>query len=117
MLSEAQKFEILRTLCYPYGTLDPTSMDYSTTVERRLNGINGQAQIEVEKILEWISQTEDQLDNLIGSQRVKRVDDIEFFENPTDDLRRDRRRYIDDLCSLIGLRSRCKSGSMGSVCV
>jgi hypothetical protein len=117
MLSEAQKYKIIRHLCYPNGTLDSGSLDYSNIVVGKLNRIDGQAQIEVEQLLEWIDQTEDQIDASVGSQRVKRVDDIEFFENSTDELRKQKSKYINDLSSFIGIPSRCKGGVMGGVCV
>lgn len=116
MLTTSQKYFVLRTLCYPAGTIDPTSLDYSKIVSDKINNIDGDIQVEVETILDWIEKTDKQLSALISSQNVKRVDDIEFFENSTDDVKKQKTRYINDLCSFIGIPSRCKGSVMGGVC-
>lgn len=117
MLSESQKYEILRMLCYPLGTIDSNSMDFSNIIKRKLDAVNGAAQVEVEKILSWINETEDQLDARIANGNVKRVDDIEFFENGSADLRVERNRYKRELSQLLGLRNLCGGSVNGSVCV
>lgn len=117
MLSSSQKYEIIRLLGYPLGTLDETSIDFSNIITGKLNRIDGDAQVEVEKVLSWINETEDQVDKAIGTQRVKRIDDIEFFQNPTEELRRDRNKYLRMLSSMLGIPVRGMSSSMGSVCI
>lgn len=117
MLTDEQKFEVLRILCYPVGTLDPTSFNFSNIVKRQLDAVTGPEQTEVEKLLEKIRKADDALEEMIYTERVKRIDDIEFFEDQGSDLRRARSRYVDELCSLVDLRSRCRRPGMGSVVV
>ena len=120
-LEESQKYTILRLLCYPMGTLDETSLDYSKIVGDRLAKLTEAGQVEVEKILSWIDQTEDQLDKAINSGGIKRVDDIEFFGDgegsKIDSLNRERSRYLRDLSSMLGIPSMCSGGRGGRVCV
>ena len=120
-LSTAQKIRILRLLCYPHGTIDPTSLDYSKIVSDKLGlRLSDVAEVEAEELLTWIDQTEDQLDKAIASAGVKRIDDIEFFGDgegsKADVLRREKSRYIRDLSNLLGIPSMCGSAT-GNVCV
>lgn len=118
-LSTQQKFKILRLLCYPRGTTDTTSLDYSKIVTDKLNAIADEAQVEVEQLLDWIEQTEDQLDKAINSAGVKRIDDIEFFGGGSDgmtkaqELRSEKRKYLSELSDFIGIPNKCSGGSMG----
>lgn len=117
-LSTKQKVKILRSLCYPRGTLDNTSLDYSKIVSDKLDQIDGEDQNEVEQLLEWIDETETEIDKAIASGRVKRVDDIEFFENQSDVLRSEKKRYLNELSDFIGIPNKCKGGgAMGCVCI
>lgn len=117
MLTPSQKFEIIRLLGYPLGTLDEGSLDYSNIIVGKLNRIDGDAQVEIEKVVSWINETEDQIDSAIGTQRVKRIDEIEFFQNPTEELRRDRSKYLRMLSSMLGIPIRGSSSAMGTVCI
>lgn len=121
MLSTSQQKTILRLLCYPRGTIDPTSMDYSNIITRQLTGIDGEDQEQTELILQWIDQTEDQIDKAVNSAGVKRVDDIEFFGNAdgtkTDVLQSQLAKYLKQLSDWLGIPNRCAGcGSMGSIC-
>lgn len=119
-LDDTQKMRILRFLCYPYGTLDNTSLDYSKIVSDKLAKVDGAAQVEVEQLIDWIDQTDDQLDKAINSAGLKRVDDIEYYADgegsKSDSLRRDKSRYLSDLSSLLGIPSMCRGRMMGKVC-
>lgn len=118
-LDDTQKMRILRFLCYPYGTLDNTSLDYSKIVSDKLAKVDGAAQVEVEQLISWIDETDDQIDKAINSAGVKSVDDIEFFGDgegsKSDVLRRDRGRYLSDLSALLGIPSMCRGRMMGKV--
>lgn len=120
-LSDAQKNRILRLLCYPHGTLVTTSLDYSKIISDRLSNLSSAAQVEVEELMEWIERTDEQLKNAINSAGVKRIDDIEFFGasegTKSDELRKQKRRYVSDLSSILGIPSQCSGGAMGRVCV
>lgn len=120
--TSAQKSTIIRLLCYPYGTLVTTSLDYSKIVSDKLSNIADEAQTEAEKLLEWIDQTDDQIDSAINTAGIKRIDDIEFFGgngemSKADVLRKEKKRYLSDLASLLGIPSQCGGGNMGNVCV
>lgn len=115
-LTSPQKMIILRLLCYPLGTINTASVDFSNIINDRLTAISGDAQTEVEKVLEWIDETEVQIDSAITAQRVKRVDDIEFFEDQSSLLAKTKARYVRDLATMIGITSRCRGG-MGNVIV
>lgn len=122
MLSDAQKYKILRLLCYPYGTLDPASLDYSKIVSDKLSNLSSPAQVEVEELLSWIEETETQLDAAIASAGVKRIDEIEFFDGSGSQaqvLTREKSRYVDDLATLLGIPNMCRlrGGRMGRICV
>lgn len=119
--SVAQKNKIMRLLCYPYGTLVSTSLDYSNIIARNFDDITAEAQAEVEQLLEYIDQTDDQLDSAINTAGIKRIDDIEFFggnePSKADILRKEKKRYVNDLSCLLGIPSRCGGSGMGNVCV
>jgi len=120
-LSTTQTFRILRLLCYPRGTTDSTSMDFSNIISGKLSSITGDAQVEVEKLLEWIDEIEDQLDKSFANAGVKRIDDIEFFGNDgpskVDLLRKEKSKYLNELAIFIGIANRCSGSSMGCVVV
>lgn len=121
-LSDSQKNRILRLLCFPYGTLVSTSLDYSKIISDRLANLTAAGQVEVEEILEWIERTDEQLAKAINSSGVKRIDDIEFFGasegSKADVLRKEKNRYISDLSSILGIPNMCRHrGSMGNICV
>jgi hypothetical protein len=120
-LSAAQKNKIIRLLCYPYGTLISTSLDYSNILVGKLNLVADEAQTEVEQLIQWIDQTDDQIDAAINTSGIKRIDDIEFFggnePSKADVLRKEKKRYLNDLSALLGIPSRCGGSGMGNVCV
>jgi hypothetical protein len=121
-LSAAQKNKIVRLLCYPFGTLVSTSMDYSNIISRNLDLIADEAQTEVELLLESIEQTDTQIDAAVKTAGIKRIDDIEFFggnePSKADVLRKEKNRYLRDLSSLVGIPSRCgQMNQMGNICV
>jgi len=114
-LSSSQKITILRLLGYPFGTIDPTSVDFSNVVRDKLAAVQNEAQVEVEKILSWIDETDDQLDKAVAKSNVKSVDDIEFFEGSHLTIENQKKRLLRDLSQLLGIPSRCRGGAMGDV--
>lgn len=112
-----QKYKILRYLGYSFGTIETTSLDYSNIVTKRLDAITGAAQTEVEQVLLWIDQTETELDAKIKQAGVKRIDDIEFFENSHNVLKSEKTRYIKELSQMLGLPKLNQNSMMGDVIV
>jgi short-subunit dehydrogenase involved in D-alanine esterification of teichoic acids len=94
-------------------------LDYSKIITDKLNAIADEAQTEVEQLLEWIEQTENQLDKAINSAGVKRIDDIEFFgggsdgPSKTQELRKEKQKYLNELSDFIGIPNRCSGSVMG----
>lgn len=115
-LSNEYKIKILRFLGYPFGTIDSTSMDYSNLVVRKLAAISGDAQSEVELLIESIIEADTRLDLQLKQAGIKRIDEIEFSENGRSTLKSEKARLVGDLSSLIGLPVMKRSG-MGSVVV
>lgn len=115
-LTSAQKTKILRILCYPIGAIDPNSMDYNKGVADRLDYIAGDGQAEVEDLLEKIEAADDKIASAVNQEGVKRIDDIEFFEDRSMNLQSAKRRYVEELSNLTSVPSRCRSSRMGHVC-
>ena len=116
-LSEAQKYKILRLMCYPFGTLTPTSTDYNTSIVQIFDNIPAAAQTEIEGVHEKLDKVDTQLDAAISKGGIKRIDDIEFSESKETTMRREKSNLLNDLASLLGFPSRCRSRAMGDVCI
>jgi len=115
-LSSAQKTKILRLLGWPYGTLVSTSLDYSNIVKRQLDGISGDAQTEVESLLTRLDTIDTQLDAKLKQAGIKRLDDIEFYQDSHKVLKSEKNRVLIDLATLIGIPMR-SCGANGNVVV
>lgn len=102
-LDEKQKYKIMRLLGYPFGTIDPNSMDFSNFWTQRLTTILPAAQVEVEFLLDELDAIDAQLQSKIAQAGIKRIDDIEFYENSHKVLKSEKMRVINDLSQLLGL--------------
>lgn len=115
-LDSAQKNKILRILGYPLGSIDPTSLSFSNIIVGNLNRVDGDAQVEVEGILTKIDEADDAIEKKISQAGVKRIDDIEFYENSHLVLEQQKNRYIRDLATCIDIPS-VRSGRNGVIVV
>lgn len=101
MLTQPQKIKIVRTLGYPFGTIDESSTSYIRTIAQKIDAITGDAQAEVESILERIELIEEQRIASIAQAGVRRIDDIEFTGTQHSDLLGERKRQVMELAQLI----------------
>lgn len=117
-----EKHKIMRFLCYPANTLVPESTSYSKITADRLLNIPEEAEDEVRSILERISDLDDGLVAGVGQAGVKKIDDIEFFSSKEggsklDELRKERKRLIGEISSILDIPSMCRGSGMGNICV
>jgi hypothetical protein len=117
MLADAQKLKILRLLGYPFGSIDPSSLDYSNLLSKRLDEVGNDAVTEVEALLDQLDAIDSQLSAKISQAGIKRIDDIEFFEGSHKVLKSEKHRVISDLSSLLGIPNRSRGGFVGAILV
>lgn len=117
-LTTSQKNKILRILGYPYGTIDPASLDFSNIIKRKLDRVAMDSQVEVERILQWIDDLDEKRGQAIQQAGVKKIDDIEFTGDHHVVLMKEKNRYVRELSSLLGIYAPALQGSLvGGVCV
>lgn len=117
--SESEKYKIIRFLGWNGGTLTPTNIYYSKNIVDKLTNIPEGAVVEAKEILAKIILLDGKQMGSTAQAGVKRVDDIEFFENggSTAVLAREKRRLCKELAELLGIPY-CGGGSiMGNVSV
>lgn len=115
-LSETEKVKVLRHLGWPAKTLDSTSLSYSKMISDRLANVSAVMEAEVRQYLERIAILDDRLTKALSRAGVKRIDDIEFNGDEMPTLRKEKRRLVIELATLldIGVQG---GGMMGNVCV
>ena len=117
--TEGEKYKIIRFLGWNGGTLDPSSIHYSKNVVDKLERVTAGAEAEAREILEKIIALENKQTSSVAQAGVKKVDDIEFFENggSTFVIGKEKRRLINELANLLGIPNYSTSSVMGNVCI
>lgn len=106
----------LRHLGWPPTTIDSTSLDYSKIVSDRLTNASTVVQGMVRDYFDRIEKLDEKLDKAISRAGVKQIDDITLRDGEIDILRRERKKLIKELATLLNIRM-IGSGMMGGVCV
>ncbi len=116
--SESEKYKIIRYLCWPAGVLDPNNTSYSKIISDRLTNVLSGAETEARLVLNKIIDLDSKQSASVSQAGVKKIDDIEFFGNAPDVLRREKRKAVEELSSLLGIANLCSGGGViGNVCV
>lgn len=117
--TEGEKYKIIRFLGHNGGVLTPSNIHYSKQVSDKLTNVPEGAETEAREILQKIIALDGKQSTSINQAGVKRIDDIEFFENggATSTILNEKRRLIRELESLLGIPFCGPGGSMGSVCL
>lgn len=102
-LSQTQKYNVLRYLGWPIRTIDPTSLSYSKIISDRLDQFPSDAEDILAGILTRLSNLDSQLAKQVVKANIKAIDDIQFFENGTFELRKERVKIIKELASLVDI--------------
>lgn len=120
----SEKVKILKYLGWPASTLDPNSLSYSKIISDRLLTTIPEGETEAREYIERIMELDNQLKAAVSQSGVKRIDDIEFFGaedggNKTSELRKERKRLVRELASLldIAIGPGAYGSAMGNVCV
>ncbi len=119
--TDGEKYKIVRFLGWPANTIVTGSIGYSKIFSDHLVGLATEAETEVRSILTRIGALDTSLATAINQAGVKKIDDIEFFGaadggTKTDELRRERRRLIKELSSLLDIAV-MGGGGMGNVSI
>lgn len=104
MLTQTEKYNVLRYLGYPIRTIDSTSLSYIKQVADRLSTFPTDAEGILRELLDRISTLDGQLEKQVAKSNVKSIDDIEFFDHGADELRRERRKVINEIAVLVDIR-------------
>jgi hypothetical protein len=117
MFTTSQQYAILRYLGWPIRTIDSTSLSYSKILSDRLTQFPDDAITIVQSLLDRLTAIDAQLQTMIARSNVKSVDDIEFFEDGTMELRKERQKVIKEIASLLDfpIGPGARGGSM--VCI
>ncbi len=117
--TEGEKYKILRFLGWNGGTLNPADTHYSKTISDKLQRITEGAEEECRDILNKIIALDSKQTGSVAQAGVKRIDDIEFFENggSTDVIGKERKRLIRELSSMLGIPNMSQGGVMGNICI
>lgn len=102
-LSQTQKYTVLRYLGWPLRTIDSTSLSYSKIISDRLTYFPSDAEDLLTAQLDRVEEIDGQLNKMVKRSNVKSVDDIEFFEDGTYDLRRERSKVIKDIAVMLDM--------------
>ena len=118
--TDTEKYKIVRFLGWPANTLVIGTLSYSKIFSDRLLSIAAEAEAEARSIVERIGDLDDALTTSVNQAGIKKIDDIEFFGaadggTKLDELRKERRRLIRELGSLLDIAVMGGSG-MGNVC-
>lgn len=113
----SEKVKILRFTGWPASTLDATSLSYSKIISDRLLTTIPEGETAAREYLDRVDALDVQLVGAVNRSGVKRIDDIEFFGTQASDLRKERKRLIRELASLLDLAlgPSFGYGSMGNV--
>jgi hypothetical protein len=88
--TQPEKYTILGYLGWPVRTIDSTSTSYSNIIAGALANFPADAEDTVRDLLTKLDVIDQQLDSMHSRSNLKRFEDIEFFENGSADLRRER---------------------------
>lgn len=113
----SEKIKILKYLCFPGGTIDPTNVNYSKIISDRLTNVSADLETEIREVLAKIIALDTKQLNSASQAGVKKIDDIEFFGNSSDMIKKDKNRYVNELSGLIDIPNMCGGGGMGNVCI
>ncbi len=102
-LTQVQKYTVLRYLGWPVKTIDSTSTSYSNIINGRLSGFPDDAEGMLLSLLDRVEVIDETLQSMVARANVKSVDDIEFFEDGTYDLRRERGKVIREIAVMIDI--------------
>jgi hypothetical protein len=102
-LDQTQKYTILRYLGWPIRTIDSTSSSYSNIINGRLTGFPDDAIAMLTPLLTRMAAIDTKLQGMVNQSNVKSIDDIEFFQDGTYDLRAERGKLIKEIASMMDM--------------
>lgn len=108
-LTQVQKVEILKNTGWPFGAIEPNHIDFNSTVARVINSIPDYIEPMVLDLLEKIKAVDAKQLASANRHGVKKIDDIEFFENAsnTSNQQMEKNRIVKELLTLLGLQMGC----------
>lgn len=96
-------YAILRYLGWPVRTIDPTSVSYSSYISQQLSLFPADALSILTGLVSRVATIDLELQAMISRANVKAIDDIQFFEDGTFDLRRERSRVITEISCMVDI--------------
>ncbi len=115
-LTATEKYTVISYLGWPIQTLTEGNTSYAKGVADRLDGFPEGAEVLLRALLVRIALVDDQLDKMNSRSNLKRFDDIEFFEDGSFDLRRERGSLVRELAIMLDIRI-LSGGGMGNVSI
>lgn len=120
-LTQEIKFKVVMLLGYPSGVIIDGNKYYNRHIVENLAALPVELEPELTILLNRLKTTDDQLSSGLANAGVKRIDDIEFFENGLQHLRDERRKILSQLSNLFGIPMNSDANgygsSMGNVCI
>lgn len=102
-LTQTEKYDCLRYCGHPIRTIDSTSMSYSKIIADRLTTFPSDAETILREMLGRVETIDEQLESMVSRSNLKKFEDIEFFENGSSELRRDRSKVIREIACLLDI--------------
>ena len=115
-LTNPQKYTILRYLGWPVKTIDPTSLSYSKILSDRLS-VPEDCEDMLQELLDRVETIDEQLQAMVARSNVKQVDDIQFFENGSSELRGERKKVIREIACMLDFPIGPGAGGSSMFCV
>lgn len=103
MLEQSDVYRVLRYLGWPIKLVDPDSSSYSGIITRTLRSFPDDAQDILFSLLTRLEQIDGQIQDMVGRSNIKAIDDIQFFEDSTGQLRKERSNVIREVASLMDM--------------
>lgn len=112
-LSTSTKLKIVTNLGWPAKTLVVSSTHYNSMIADRLNNLTPEIETLVNAKLTLVETLNSKLTSSLGKAGLKRIGDIEFFENGQAfiDLKNEKNRYLNELSDLLDIK-KVKSGGV-----